>query len=375
MIYIDKVVDRMKKGLLWPKIVLCVLVLATFVIWLLLNNKFNSDISNNYDYLINIGRYDMLKNCKIYKKNNEIQVYYEPNIVCTNPCPVDIKYFTLSFTDDHMKIINSFFDVLFSNRNQKEIELREEDLDNSQKNIVKSIIYNDESILESSLIIITDSKTITYRDDGGSYIDIYYEFDFSNNTVKKIQVEYVANLDENGNSSTNVSKLYQKEVPDSLASEIKILSKKILDKTDEEQTISYYIIKSNTKEKKVYNQDDLTIIKKILNELDGEREVLFAVKSVRLSCISPELVVYDDNTYEYNYTYTSDETRPPIPKTGTYDYNINEILDLLTDNKNISDSYYIFKGDERLFLSSYEPLEEFIKSIGINIHTCINQQK
>ena len=88
------------------------------------------------------------------------------------------------------------------------------------------------------------------------------------------------------------------------------------------------------------------------------------------------LYVYDDNTYEYYYTYSSDN-KELIPKKGTYNYDTNLILNNITNYEvDTISSYALTDSENQLhILADYEPLEEFLESININIHICTEEQQ
>lgn len=63
----------------------------------------------------------------------------------------------------------------------------------------------------------------------------------------------------------------------------------------------------------------------LLKDLSEAKELLYTLKYVGMDCLTPTLDIYNDKTYDYNYTYTTDGTEP-TPLKGTYDYDINKLL-------------------------------------------------
>jgi hypothetical protein len=103
----------------------------------------------------------------------------------------------------------------------------------------------------------------------------------------------------------------------------------------------------------------------LIKDLSNVKELLYTLKFVGLDCLTPTLDIYDDKSYDYNYTYTTDGSEP-TPLKGTYDYDINKLLkttksDEVPDHpagyfylSNKKKSYYLGMEDKDLadFLAS-----------------------
>ena len=103
----------------------------------------------------------------------------------------------------------------------------------------------------------------------------------------------------------------------------------------------------------------------LLKDLSNVKELLYTLKFVGLDCLTPTLDIYDDKSYDYNYTFTTDGSEP-TPRKGTYDYDLNKLLkttnvDELGEHhmvyfylKNKKKSYYLGIEDKDLidFLAS-----------------------
>ena len=124
----------------------------------------------------------------------------------------------------------------------------------------------------------------------------------------------------------------------------------------------------------------ILIGKKIINNTkthfdNDDKNLVFKLESRMLKCLSPTLYVYDNNTYEYYYTYTS-SGKKLIPKKGTYNYDINLILNNITELKEDEiGSYYLIDSNNNGYSLAYnEQLDNFLNLIDINMHRCIEEQ-
>lgn len=125
--------------------ILIISVIVFFVICFLLslyllNNKFNHTII----YQNSIGEYN------IHKSINKIEVSYEMQPFCIKaPCdPVEVNT-KINFSDDNMLILNKFIESLFENTSSSKLEIKESDLNTEELQIMNSIIYNDEKLLQN----------------------------------------------------------------------------------------------------------------------------------------------------------------------------------------------------------------------------------
>lgn len=83
----------------------------------------------------------------IFIKN--IIVYSEDQVECIKaPCPPIINKFKIS--DANMQKINDFINNIFNNSNNNSLQIYKENISNEQYNILKSIIHNDENLLNNN---------------------------------------------------------------------------------------------------------------------------------------------------------------------------------------------------------------------------------
>lgn len=62
-----------------------------------------------------------------------------------------------------------------------------------------------------------------------------------------------------------------------------------------------------------------------LNNINEAKELLYTLTYTGMNCPTPTLDIYNDKSYDYNYTYTTDGSEP-TPIKGTYEYDINKLL-------------------------------------------------
>lgn len=337
----------------------------------------------NYDY--NIIYENGFSNYNIYKTGDEIEVYIEEQVICTvDPCPKIKTINKIEFSDKNMKIVNEFIDSFFTDQEDNTIQIYKENLSDEQLNILESIIRKDESLLKKDntnltgeYTIITDMRWKTMQNDGGSHTSIYYKINLNYGRVIKIEEDFHANL--GGTPTTDESVIYTKKLDDELTSETKTLIEDLISKEDIKTPDNYncFTIESENTKKDIYNVDTIKKINELLTKIDNvDVELVFSLQSQMLKCPSPTLYVYSDGTYEYFYTYSYNDKKI-VPKTGTYDYDTDLILKDITnyevDNRS---SYALTDSDNKLHvLADYKPLDDFLDSIGINIHTCTEMQK
>ena len=325
-------------------------------------------------------------------KTKEKKVFVDSNTqpICTTiPCNrINIRI-ELAFSNEHMKIVNDFIDSFFKNKSYKEKTLSKAEIPSESFNILYSIIHNDESYIEKRMyslksdkyLITTDLKWQTMQNDGGSYRSIIYEIDLKNDEITKKEEIYHANLGGTPEISTNL--YYSKRIDSYLHEETTSLIGKILETTDNnsENNYHYYTIESDSENKEIYNLNTINEIKEILNQYDKfdifnihKRQLLFTVQSTYIKCQTPIIYVYNDNTYEYFYTHSTNG-KDLIPKRGIYDSNPNLILNNLTQCEVDSPGMYLLKDGQEHYLTNCQPLEDFLKSINLEMHRCTEEQQ
>lgn len=105
-----------------------------------------------------------------------------------------------------------------------------------------------------------------------------------------------------------------------------------------------------------------------IKNIDEAKELLYTLNYVGMNCPTPTLDIYNDKSYDYNYTYTTDGSEP-TPKKGTYDYDINKLLKT-TEYEEISEhpaGFFYLKGKDNKYYLGMEDkdLDDFLKTAGL----------
>ena len=104
---------------------------------------------HSIDWEYNIAYREGANEYNIYKtKNNEIIVEAITQPACSSSsCKEVIKKAEIKFSEENMTVVNNFFDSFFAYHDYNVILIAGSQLDENQINILNSIIYNDESLL------------------------------------------------------------------------------------------------------------------------------------------------------------------------------------------------------------------------------------
>ena len=258
--------------------IVCVLSIFVILISLLIFPVFSTIsnevyIKNKYDYYIKYQ--DSMNTYNIYKLNHDVKVYIEEQVQCIkDPCPTLKTNHKVKFSETNMKIVHDFIKSFFEDHKDNSIQIFSKNLSNEQDNILKSIIYNDENLLNNmydlktqQYTIVTDSKYQTLLNDGGSNYNIYYELDLNSNIIKKYEDHYI------GFKGYEYQKklVYEKLINNDISIEMNELLFDLFLKEDINDTNNYspYTIKSNHKEKDIYNEKSINSLQTLLNKIDN----------------------------------------------------------------------------------------------------------
>ena len=114
-----------------------------------------------------------------------------------------------------------------------------------------------------------------------------------------------------------------------------------------------------------------------LNNYENEAKLAFTISYRGINCLTPVLYLYDDNTYEYYYTFSSSD-KPLTPKTGKYEVDINQIIANL-DNHSDLDKYIVYTiktedGTTYEISAGNEEINNFLDSLSITLAMCLEQE-
>jgi predicted metal-dependent hydrolase len=109
---------------------------------------------------------------------------------------------------------------------------------------------------------------MTTKNDGSSYMNVYYQFDFDNNIIGRV----VENHPSKYSSDQTVKKEeINKKVDDNLKKEARELIDYIINTTDTniDGNYRYYTLESSDLEQTIYNTDTINKIKAIFIKVDN----------------------------------------------------------------------------------------------------------
>jgi len=112
------------------------------------------------------------------------------------------------------------------------------------------------------------------------------------------------------------------------------------------------------------------------NKNNNEAKLIYTITYNGIDCPTPTLYLYSDNTYEYYYTYTT-ENKKLTPKTGTYNYDIKNLIENINNyEQDYAGAYKIKDANETEYTtySSNKELKELLKSIDVKLGTCLIQE-
>lgn len=105
-----------------------------------------------------------------------------------------------------------------------------------------------------------------------------------------------------------------------------------------------------------------------IKNIEEAKELLYTLNYVGMNCPTPTLDIYDDKSYDYNYTYTTDGSEP-TPKKGTYDYDLKKLLKTTKydDIEEHPAGYFYLEGKEKSYYLGIEDkdLDDFLKTAGL----------
>lgn len=108
-----------------------------------------------------------------------------------------------------------------------------------------------------------------------------------------------------------------------------------------------------------------------------ERELLYTIKYDGIDCMTPEIYLYDDNTYEFYYTYAM-EGIELVPKTGKYNYDISKIINNIDKyGEDPAGPYIIKTKDDEQYITygTNKELREFLDSLNLEFEKCLEVQE
>ena len=110
-----------------------------------------------------------------------------------------------------------------------------------------------------------------------------------------------------------------------------------------------------------------------LNNIENEAKLSYIISYNGINCPTPTLYLYSDNTYEYYYTFGTDNKKL-IPKTGTYNYDITKIINNIDKYEENRFGPYSIKEENGKDYTTYNTnteLQELLTSLDIKLEKCL----
>lgn len=165
-----------------------------------------------------------------------------------------------------------------------------------------------------------------------------YNIDFSSDNMKILR-DYIISLMKNGEKIASVGGTLRK---------------------DEEPLVNSMI------------KNDESLLKDV-----NKVSLSYVVSYSGINCLTPKLYLYSDNTYEYYYTFgTIDEK--VIPKTGTYNANIENIINNSPKADTTNGIYYTIsdkKNNNSYIIDvTNKELNNLLRTLNVSLAKCLEQQ-
>lgn len=311
-----------------------------------------------YEYLLIFDESETRTYYTYFKKNNNIIV----KIADTNNITNELK----SVNTKKLNFSKKYKDILFN-------YIKKQKLD--KENIFNrgQIIYKDEKLIYDSIINFNEHFLSYYENEPKLAYTITYNG--INCPTPEIRLYSDNTYELFDTFSTNPNHIITPKTGKYNYDIEKIIKNSSKTDKNESKGGPFIITDKDGKEYTIYDNKELDEFFNSINvsitrcTTEAKKKLLFSLESTLLKCPSPILKVYDDNTYELYDTNRSENT---LSKSGTYNYNINNILNDIGQYEVDSDTTMILTDSDGYshYLNNYEPLNQFLKSINIDINRC-----
>ena len=125
-----------------------------------------------------------------------------------------------------------------------------------------------------------------------------------------------------------------------------------------------------------YNRLEIENNESYLNNIENEVKLAYTISYSGMNCPTPTLYLYNDNTYKYYYTFSTDNEKL-ISKTGTYNYDIKKIINNIDKYEENNFGTYSIKEENGKNYTTYNTnteLQELLTSLDITLEKCLKSQ-
>lgn len=355
----NNIIQKKRKN---PLLIIAIVIVAFIGIGIILSTIFNFNtpqLSTNVFY--NITYYDDLTPGSKYEisvQDNGVEITKTSFCSDVNCSPKTEKEI-FNYSKENIEKLKTFINNNFSNNYY--IELNDNELTERQKEVIQGLLLGEyffETNVEEYKYKIEYSKndSLTY--------DIYFKNDNSI-LVKKLKINSDYDIVSVNTYSLNFSQKNKNILFDYVEKEVKKENNNIIYKYSTLQKDEINIFNSITENNEAY-----------LNNIESKAKLTYTISYNGINCSTPTLYLYSDNTYEYYYTFDTDNEKL-IPKTGTYNYDITKIINNIDKYEENSFGPYSIKEENGKNYTTYNTnteLQELLTSIDITLEKCLEQQ-
>lgn len=355
----NNIIQKKRKN---PLLIIAIVIVAFIGIGIILSTIFNFNtpqLSTNVFY--NITYYDDLTPGSKYEisvQDNGVEITKTSFCSYVNCSPKTEKEI-FNYSKENIEKLKTFINNNFSNNYY--IELNDNELTERQKEVIQGLLLGEyffETNVEEYKYKIEYSKndSLTY--------DIYFKNDNSI-LVKKLKINSDYDIVSVNTYSLNFSQKNKNILFDYVEKEVKKENNNIIYKYSTLQKDEINIFNSITENNEAY-----------LNNIESKAKLTYTISYNGINCPTPTLYLYSDNTYEYYYTFDTDNEKL-IPKTGTYNYDITKIINNIDKYEENSFGPYSIKEENGKNYTTYNTnteLQELLTSIDITLEKCLEQQ-
>ena len=355
----NNIIQKKRKN---PLLIIAIVIVAFIGIGIILSTIFNFNtpqLSTNVFY--NITYYDDLTPGSKYEisvQDNGVEITKTSFCSYVNCSPKTEKEI-FNYSKENIEKLKTFINNNFSNNYY--IELNDNELTERQKEVIQGLLLGEyffETNVEEYKYKIEYSKndSLTY--------DIYFKNDNSI-LVKKLKINSDYDIVSVNTYSLNFSQKNKNILFDYVEKEVKKENNNIIYKYSTLQKDEINIFNSITENNEAY-----------LNNIESKAKLTYTISYNGINCPTPTLYLYSDNTYEYYYTFGTDNEKL-IPKTGTFNYDITKIISNIDKYEENSFGPYLIKEENGKNYTTYNTnteLQELLTSLDITLEKCLEQQ-
>ena len=354
----NNIIQKKKKK---PLLIITIVIVSFIGIGIILSTCFKLKIPTSFAILYEIIYYDESIPGSKYdisvQKNNKVEIT-TTHFCSAIDCEPTTEKEIFNYSKDNLEKLKIFINNNFSNNY---VEVHDNKLTDRQKKVIHALLQGEyffEKNVEEYKYKIEYSKN-----DSLSY-DIYFKNDNSI-LVKKLKINSDYDIVSVDTYALNFSQKNKAKLNDYIEKEVKKENKNVIYKYSTLQKDEINIFNSIVKNNESY-----------LNNIENEVKLAYTISYSGMNCPTPTLYLYNDNTYKYYYTFSTDNEKL-ISKTGTYNYDIKKIINNIDKYEENNFGTYSIKEENGKNYTTYNTnteLQELLTSLDITLEKCLKSQ-